>query len=81
MYYTLLYYPVYSFRSSNYPFLCMAYKISPDVHASVIIYIEDIGWQTLSLSSHASEGTEEGSDDLGHWSDAVSADDIITNNM
>lgn len=58
----------------------MAYKIPPEVNANVIVHIENIGWKSLSLTSHVSE-EEEGTGDLGHWSDAVSADDIIADNM
>ncbi len=65
---------IFSFVSSDYPFLCMAYKIPDNLQVDAIVNIVGFGWRSISLISGVQEHRIAF---LTDWSNGEYANDII----
>lgn len=72
---TLLYYFVYSIKTADFPYLCLAYKIPSGVAVAAVFYIQDLGWRSIAMTTADSDGYMY--ELLGNWNDGGGADDII----
>lgn len=39
------------FHVLDFPFMCMAYKVPPDTHASMLVHVVGVGWRTITMTS------------------------------
>ena len=60
------------FRTTDFPFLCMAYKIPPGHPVGVAIHIRNHSWRTVPMTTVGSSFTQ-----LASWDDGTGADTIV----
>ena len=64
------------FRTTDFPFLCMAYKIPSGLPVSATVQIKNHGWRSIAMTT-----TRESYLGIGHWDDAMMADNVISDDQ
>ena len=65
----------FSFRTSDYPFLCLAYKLPPNHPMGININILGVGWRTIRVSSTGQFGSPVIASFTDYTADRVYDDD------
>ena len=60
------------FRTSDYPFLCMAYKIPHGLPVTAAVQVKGYDWRSIAVTTTLHSFTS-----LGHWDNAMGADSIM----
>ena len=64
------------FRTTDFPFLCMAYKIPSGLPVSAAVQIKNYGWRSIAMTT-----TRQSYPSIGHWDDAMMADSVISDDQ
>lgn len=66
------------FKTTDYPFLCMGYKIPPGVPVSIAVNVMDYGWRTIPLIN--CDGGSYSYPSLTEWENGINSDTITDDN-
>ena len=61
------------FRTSDYPFLCMAYRIPHGLPVTAVVQIKGYGWRSVAMTTTQQLYYPA----VGHWDDGMNADSIV----